>query len=59
MENFFKGFTHDRKQLSAVDPGLYAERMLDFIMLHTDYPEIMAQRKQQQRAAVSVGNKRR
>lgn len=53
MENFFKGFSEDRKQLSAVSPALYAERMLDFIMLHTDYPEIMAHRKQQQRAAVS------
>ncbi len=50
-ENFFKGFTNDRKQLSAVDPGLYAERMLEFVMMHTDYPEIMAQRKNTIRAA--------
>lgn len=35
LENFFKGFSHDRKQLSAVDPTLYAERMLQFLMAAT------------------------
>lgn len=38
-----------RKQLSAVDPALYAERMLNFIMQHTDYPEIMEARKKDQK----------
>ena len=36
--------------MSAVDPALYAERMLNFIMQHTDYPEIMQKRKIAQKA---------
>lgn len=39
-----------RKQLSAVDPSLYADRMLHFIMQHTDYPDIMSRRKIAQKA---------
>ena len=57
MENFFKGFTYDRKQLSAVDPALYADRMLHFIMEHTDYAEIMEERKQNKRSQL-YNNKR-
>lgn len=45
MENFFKGFTHDRTQLSAVDPQLYADRMFEFIIKHTDYDDVMEERK--------------
>lgn len=37
LENFFKGFSHDRKQLSAVDPSLYAERMVNFLLTNSDY----------------------
>lgn len=48
-----------RKQLSAVDPGLYAERMLNFVMQHTDYPEIMDQRKKEQKSKAAFANKRK
>lgn len=30
---------------SSIPPEQYATRMLDFILKHTDYPEIMAQRR--------------
>ena len=30
---------------SSIPPDQYATRMLDFILKHTDYPEIMAQRR--------------
>jgi hypothetical protein len=33
-----------------VDPNLYADRMLNFIMQHTDYPDIMERRKIAQKA---------
>ena len=36
MECCFKGITNNAKELSSVDPQLYGDRMLDFIMLHTD-----------------------
>jgi len=30
-ENFFKGFKHDRKQISAVHPSWYAQRFVEFM----------------------------
>mmetsp|Transcript_23038 Transcript_23038/g.38584 ORF Transcript_23038/g.38584 Transcript_23038/m.38584 type:complete len:705 (-) Transcript_23038:220-2334(-) len=44
-ESFYKGIISDRMLQSAVNPKLYAQRMLDFIIdQHSDYPEIMQQR---------------
>jgi 1-phosphatidylinositol-4-phosphate 5-kinase len=45
LENFFKGFSHDRRQLSAVDPALYAERMVQFLLKHSDYADAIAASK--------------
>eukprot|EP01034_Spumella_vulgaris_P022517 gene22517-28650_t len=39
LETFFKGFTNDRRQLSSVDPSSYADRMMEFVLRHTDYKE--------------------
>jgi hypothetical protein len=42
--------------LSAVDPALYAERMLNFVMQHTDYPEIMEERKKLHKPPVKASS---
>jgi hypothetical protein len=34
-ENFFKGFKHDRKEISAVNPKWYAERFVNFMKKHS------------------------
>lgn len=58
MENLFKGFTHKRSELSSVDPALYADRMVQFIMNITDYGEVMQRRKVAQRSAVGASTER-
>jgi ribosomal protein L12E/L44/L45/RPP1/RPP2 len=40
---------------SSVRPDLYAQRMLAFILKHTDYDEIMAQRAAAAKAAADAG----
>lgn len=54
MENLFKGLSHKRSELSSVDPALYADRMVQFIMNITDYSEVMQRRKVAQRSAVGA-----
>lgn len=39
METFFKGLSQDKTQLSSVNPSMYANRMVDFIMKSTDYED--------------------
>jgi len=33
-ETFFKGFRHNRKQISAVNPDFYGDRFIQFIEKH-------------------------
>jgi ribosomal protein L12E/L44/L45/RPP1/RPP2 len=40
---------------SSIRPDLYAQRMLDFILKHTDYDEVMAQRAAAAKAAADAG----
>ncbi|CAN0521983.1 unnamed protein product, partial [Ectocarpus sp. 8 AP-2014] len=35
-ETFWKGLTHDRYEVSCVDPKLYYERFVDFLDHHTE-----------------------
>ena len=43
-----------RSTLSAVNPTLYAERMLEFIMRHTDYEEVLRARAAARAASVGA-----
>lgn len=45
METFLRGLQHDKKQVSCVEPSWYAERMLRFVLTHTDYREVLQARK--------------
>ena len=42
----YDGWMDCRLALSAVRPDLYAKRMLEFVLRHTDYAELMAERQQ-------------
>eukprot|EP01032_Pedospumella_encystans_P012007 gene12007-13921_t len=46
-ETFYKGLFADKKIQSSIRPNKYSKRMLEFILKHTDYYEIMAQREAQ------------
>lgn len=36
-ETFFKSFSHNKQELSSVDPELYAERFLNFILSYSNF----------------------